>query len=99
MSYRLIIKPLAENDIKECYAWYTRKQEGLGDNFLDEFERSLEFIERNPEQYQTKYKAVRTTKVNRYPICVHYTIEENTIFIHAVTSTSRDPQIWKERID
>ena len=97
MSYRLVIKPLAEKDIEESYRWYNQEREGLGDIFLDQLERNLEFIEMNPEQYQTRYKEVRMAKINRFPICLHYTIEGNTVFIHAVLSTSRDPQIWKKR--
>jgi hypothetical protein len=95
MSYRLVIKPLAEKDITELYTWYNKEREGLGDNFLDELERSLEYVEMNPEQYQIRYKEVRMTKINLFPICLHYTIEGSKIFIHAVLSTSRDPQIWK----
>lgn len=98
MSYRLVIKPLAETDIVESFTWYNQEREGLGDIFLDQLERSLEFIEMNPGQYQIRYKEVRMVKVNHFPICLHYTIEENTVFIHAVLGTSRDPQIWKERI-
>lgn len=98
MSYTLVIKPLAEKDIAETYTWYNEEQEGLGDTFLDQLERSLEFIEKNPGQYQIRYKEARMVKINRFPICLHYTIEEDTVFIHAVLSTSRDPQIWKKRI-
>ena len=93
----LVIKPLAEKDIAETYIWYNEEQEGLGDTFLDQLERSLEFIDQNPRQYQIRYKEVRMAKINRFPICLHYTIEEDTVFIHAVLNTSRDPQIWKKR--
>lgn len=97
MSYRLVIKPLAEKDIAETYTWYNQEQVGLGDTFLDQLERSLEFLKKNPAQYQIRYKDVRMVKLNSFPICLHYTIEENTVFVHAAFSTSRDPQLWKKR--
>jgi plasmid stabilization system protein ParE len=97
MAYKLIIKPLAERDITETYQWYNEKQAGLGDDFLNELERSLDFIKANPNQYQIRYKEVRMTKVRRFPICLHYTLTEHLIFVHAVLSTSRNPRIWKER--
>ena len=59
VSYRLVIKPLAELDISETYAWYNVEQEGLGDAYLDQLERSLKFIEKNPKQYQIRFKGVR----------------------------------------
>jgi toxin ParE1/3/4 len=97
MNGRLVIKPLAEKDITESYTWYNQEQEGLGDTFLEELEKSFDLIEMNPDLYQIRYKEVRMAKINRFPICLHYTIEGNTVFIHAVLSTSRDPQIWKKR--
>ena len=97
MRFRLIIKPLAEKDIEELYTWYNREQEGLGDDFLNELERSLELIASNPNQYQIRYKEVRMTKINRFPICLHHTVEKETVFIHAVLSTSRNPLIWRKR--
>lgn len=62
MSHMLVIKPLAEKDIIETYTWYNEEQEGLGDTFLDQLERSLEFIEKSPRQYQIRYKEVRNSK-------------------------------------
>ena len=97
MTYRLIIKPYAERDLEEAYVWYNEKQEGLGNRFLEQVERSLQFVEINPQQYQFRYKEVRMTKVNRFPFCLHYTIEEDAIFVHAVLSTSRNPEIWRTR--
>lgn len=98
MSYLLVIKPSAENDITDIYTWYNQEQRGVGDTFIDQLEKSLEFIKKNPEQYQIRYKDIRMVKVNQFPICLHYTIEGNTVFIHAALSTSRDPQRWKKRI-
>ncbi|MBT1704826.1 type II toxin-antitoxin system RelE/ParE family toxin [Chryseosolibacter indicus] len=79
MSYCLIVKPLAEKDIEEIYSWYNQQRVGLGDIFLTELERSFDFIEKGPAQYQVRYKEVRMTQIKSFPICVHYTIEEDTI--------------------
>ncbi len=97
MDYRLIIKPLAEEDIIGLCNWYDRKQNGLGGDLLNELERSVVLIQANPLQYQVRYKEVRMAKVRRFPICLHYTVAGETIFVHAVLSTYRNPRIWKER--
>jgi toxin ParE1/3/4 len=97
MSYRIVIKPLAEKDIVELYTWYNQEKEGLGDDFLTELERSLEFIKANPYQYQIRYKGVRMTKINSFPICLHHTVQEEVVFVHAVLSTHRNPRIWEKR--
>ena len=98
MIYRLIIKPSAEKDMEEAYVWYNQKQDGLGNRFLDQVERSLQYVVNNPHQYQFRYKEVRMIKVNRFPFCLHYTVEVDAIFVHAVLSTSRNPEIWKIRM-
>lgn len=27
---------------------------------------------------------------------IHFTVEENTVYVHAVLGTARDPQLWKK---
>ena len=97
MSFRLLIKPPAEKDIDEIYAWYNLERQTLGDDFLKELERSFEFIKGNPAQYQVRYKKVRMVKIKRFPICIYFTIQDETCFILAVLSTHRNPRIWTER--
>lgn len=97
MSYRVVIKPLAEIDLKEIFTWYEQEQMGLGDIFFEEFERSLAFLEANPYQYQVRYKKFRMVKIKRFPVCAHFTIDENNVFVHAVLSSSRNPEIWRKR--
>lgn len=96
MSFRLIIKPLAERDILESYHWYNQQSPGLGDDFLSELENILHFIESNPNQYQIRYKNIHMAKVHSFPFCIHYTIENETVFIHAVLSNMRDPENWNK---
>jgi toxin ParE1/3/4 len=97
MSYQLFIKPLAEKDVIEIYAWYEEQNHGLGDEFLVEFESTMELVKSNPYQYQLRYKNVRMVKINRFPICIHLTIDDKKVFIHAVLSTYRNPKIWLRR--
>jgi hypothetical protein len=49
--------------------------------FLNELERSLDLIKTNPHQYQVRYKQIRMTKVRRFPICLHYLVREEEIFV------------------
>lgn len=95
MTYRLVIKPLAAIDLQECYDWYEGKQTGLGDKFLSRFEKDLESLHLNPHHYQVRYRnVIRMKRVYRFPVCVHFTVEKETIFIHAVLPTHRDPKNW-----
>ena len=97
MIFNQIVKPLAEKDIAELYVWYNKEREGLGEGFLDELEISLKLTTENPFQYQVRYKGVRMKKIQRFPVCLHFTIEDKTVFVHAILSTSRNPRVWEKR--
>jgi len=49
---RLIVRPEAEADIGDAYAWYESQQFGLGERFLAELSRCIAAIEQQPLQYQ-----------------------------------------------
>ncbi|WP_420580579.1 type II toxin-antitoxin system RelE/ParE family toxin [Reichenbachiella sp.] len=97
MKYKLVIKPLAEVDLKEIANWYESKKSGLGLAFLEAVDTKIQLLNTNPKAYQKRYKGSRLTLVKRFPYAIHYTLEKNFIYIHAVLSTSRNPKIWKGR--
>ena len=45
MNYRVIIRPEAENDLKEAFLWYEDKRLGLGYDFLLQVNAGLKFID------------------------------------------------------
>lgn len=97
MNYEVIIKPDAALDLTEIVLWYESKNEKLGRRFLEAIEVKIQFLELNPNLYQARYKKIRFTLVRRFPYAIHYTIEEQKVYIHAVLSTNRNSRIWKER--
>jgi hypothetical protein len=48
MSYQIIIRPEAANEVQAAFDWYEEKSEGLGLEFLRAAEACLEKIRRNP---------------------------------------------------
>ncbi len=97
MSYDLIIKPAAEKDLLEIAQWYEEKKEGLGIQFLDSVDEKVETIQTNPNLFQIRYKSIRLALVSRFPYLIHYFVEDQKIYVIAVLSASRDPEIWKDR--
>lgn len=99
MKYKIIVRPEAENDLKEAFSWYEDKREGLGYNFLLQVEAGLRFIERNPEVCPSEYKGARKHFIKRFPYKMIYLIEGETIIVLAVIHAKRSPNIIKKRID
>jgi len=96
MEYELIIKPEAEFDIAETMRWYDEKQRELGLRFIDDLDQKITKIQTNPLHYQVRYKSMRMAFFVVFQDAIHFTVEENTVYIHAVLGTARDPQLWSK---
>ncbi|SRR5260221_5939488 len=92
MTYRLIVRPLAEEDLKEAMEWYNLQLEGLGDKFIHFVDRKLSEIVINPLHYQIRHKSIRTTLVDKFPYNIHFTIKNDKIVVHSFYHTSRNPK-------
>ncbi|MEK6538771.1 MAG: type II toxin-antitoxin system RelE/ParE family toxin [Nitrospirota bacterium] len=99
MKYKVIIRPEAENDLKEAFSWYEDKRLGLGYDFLLQVDAALRFIERNPEIHSSGYKETRRHLIKRFPYKIIYLFEKEKIIVLAVIHGKRSPDLIKKRID
>ena len=97
MNFDLIVRPEAELDIKDAYAWYEERSPGLGAQFVVEIDESLVLIAREPEMYQKVHRSLRRALIHRFPYGIFYTAETNRIVVLAVMHTARHPSKWKQR--
>lgn len=97
MGYKLVIKTLAEQDITEALEWYSIHATHLTTQFVEKIEDALKVLQRHPENYQRRYNEVRILFTENFPYGIYYTIEQDTIFIHAVLHTKRNPKTGIER--
>ncbi|GBD98613.1 plasmid stabilization system protein [bacterium BMS3Abin07] len=91
MKYKVIVRPEAEDDLKEAFSWYEDKRKGLGYDFL--------FVNRNPEIHPMEYKGTRKHVIKRFPYKIIYLVEEEKIIILAVIHGKRKLDLTKKRID
>lgn len=99
MKYSLIIRPEAEDDLKEAYSWYEDKRQGLGHDFLLQVDAGLNFIARYPDIHPIEYKGTRKHLLKRFPYKIIYLVENNRIVILAVIHGRRSPALIKKRIE
>ncbi|MEQ9286193.1 MAG: type II toxin-antitoxin system RelE/ParE family toxin [Cyclobacteriaceae bacterium] len=97
MNYEVVIKAAAELDVTEIVSWYESKKQGLGLRFLEAIDVKIKLLEQNPHIYRVRYKEIRFVLVRRFPYCIHFTLENQKVYIHAVLSTYRNPKLWTER--
>lgn len=74
----------AKDDIELAFVWYERQRQGLGYEFLNCVESSIQLILENPKIYRVYYSRFRGCVIRRFPFSVFYTIENNEIIVHSV---------------
>lgn len=99
MKYRVIVRPEAENDLKEAFSWYEDNRQGLGHDFLLQVDAGLRFIERTPNIFQPEYKGARKYLIKRFPYKIIYLVEKERIIVLAVIHGKRSPILTKKRVD
>jgi plasmid stabilization system protein ParE len=92
MAYNLIVKPEAEQDLFEALSWYEEQQTGLENKLYSEISDILEDITLYPHHFQERYRNIRIRFTRRFKYGIHYTVEGNTIYVHAILHTSRKPR-------
>ncbi|MDP2211335.1 MAG: type II toxin-antitoxin system RelE/ParE family toxin [Candidatus Aquicultor sp.] len=80
-KYRVLIRPEAEDDLREAFSWYEDKRRGLGHDFLLQVEAGLRFIERCPSINSPGYKETRNRLIKRFPYKIIYLTEESRVVV------------------
>ncbi len=99
MSYEVIVRPEAEEDLVSAFKWYENRRKGLGYDFLLQVEAGINFIARFPEIHPIEYKGTRKHLISRFPYKLIYLVDTQIITILAILHERRHPELTKERID
>lgn len=97
MSLPLIINPMAEADLADAKQWYDGRRPGLGDEFLDCVDRTLDRIREWPESYAKEFQELRRATVNRFPYAIVYRVDPSQITVVAVYDLRRNSRFWQRR--
>ena len=98
MKFSIEISDEAEIDFDKSYQYYFEESPKVADNFLKQINISFEDIKQNPFTFPITYKEVRKYFVRKFPFIIYYQIDNSTIKVVAIFQTSRNPEIWNERI-
>jgi toxin ParE1/3/4 len=97
MKWILQFLQQAKDESEESKEYYESIRPGLGKEFAEEVDFTLQRIQENPEQFPEVYNSVRKALLNRFPFCIFFRIKETIIQIIAIFHTSRNPDKWKGR--
>ena len=77
--------------------YYESRSHGLGAEFLDEVQRSIEALSSNPRTAPVIKVGIRRRLLKRFPFGILYAVEQDTIVVLAVMHLRRRPGYWESR--
>jgi len=101
MTWRVVVRPEAEDDVVEAAAWYERRSEGLGVRFLGRSYCSIDALAETPLLHCRRHptKNIRWRYPEHFPYRVIYEVieEEKTVVVGAVLHAARHDRQWRRR--
>ena len=96
----LVLHEAAEEEMSDAVSWYESKEPGLGTRLRQEIEAAIFKIQLRPNAYQlVRGSKVRRILIEKFPYSIFYIAAGDDIFVISVFHTSRNPLIWRGRID
>jgi len=95
VSLLVSLRPCAEADLADAFAWYDERLPGLGATFLRSVDACLTRIQRYPEAYPVVHPRVRRAPLRRFPYGVFYVIRDDRVDVLAVHHARRRPRAFE----
>lgn len=92
MAFAVVLKPLAQAEVSEAFAWYAQPHIEMGNAFLAELERTSGFLGSNPYLYAKAEGDMRSAHLNRFPYSLFYVIDGDTVNVLSCFHQYRDPK-------
>jgi plasmid stabilization system protein ParE len=92
MKYKIFVSDEAQVEIEKAYDWYEEQQDGLGRRFILHLEEAYDLILDFPYGFSARKKQYRECFLGAFPFVIIYRIVNNSIIIHRVFHTSRNPK-------
>jgi plasmid stabilization system protein ParE len=89
---------VAALEAREARRYYDGEREGLGGRFVGELRATLRRITEHPLAWPECEPSIRRALVNRFPYLVHYTLQEDEVFVLGVYHARRRPISWTDRL-
>ncbi|HEX5400148.1 MAG TPA: type II toxin-antitoxin system RelE/ParE family toxin [Verrucomicrobiae bacterium] len=90
MSWPVIIRPNAEADLREAWAWYESQRPGLGDELLTEIHAAILQLENDPERRPFYYRDFRRLLTRRFPYKLFYRVQGGRVIVFRVLHAKRE---------
>ena len=93
----VVSHPEAGQELEGAALWYEQRQPGLGEDFIEEFERTLRRIVAEPERWRKIRNDNRKLNFHRFPYAIVYSVRDDVLYLKAVMHLHRRPFYWQHR--
>ena len=97
MTPRLLLEPEAEAEFLAAGSWYAERNPAIAAAFRVSVARTLEAVERAPQQFPIALRDIRKALVRTFPDVVYYVVLPDFISVIAIIHGRRDPRLWQAR--
>ncbi|MCH7612990.1 MAG: type II toxin-antitoxin system RelE/ParE family toxin [Candidatus Marinimicrobia bacterium] len=95
---RIEYHPAIEHKLREIIRFYNECYQGLGAEFLDEFERQILRISSNPTQWMVIEEDIRRSLMKRFPFVIYFRAVKNDVLrVTIVKHQRRHPDYGRTR--
>jgi plasmid stabilization system protein ParE len=85
-------------DIETARQWYEAQRSGLGDEFVDAVDDAIESVLAFPAAYPVYYRDARRFLIERFPYCLYYRLDNDTVVVVSCLHAARDPEQRRRRL-
>lgn len=96
---RIEILEEAELDLIGGFHFYENQEVGLGLYFRTNLYADIESLKNYAGIHSRPYKPYHRLLSRKFPFAIFYTIENDTVFIHAILDCRKDPAWIRERLE
>lgn len=100
MSFRVRLRPEAEDDIFEAAEWYEQQQPGLGEKFAVAVFSVVDGLSDNPFLVSRRHRRrnIRFIMPDSFPYRIIYEVAGDVVLILCVIHAAREDRHWQERL-
>jgi plasmid stabilization system protein ParE len=90
----------AQLELRAAAHWYSEQENGLGEDFVAEVDRTLELVAEGAQRYPVwrPDRPYRRALVRRFPYVLFFTNEADSVRVLAVAHQKRKPGYWLRRV-
>jgi plasmid stabilization system protein ParE len=97
LKYKLVLRPIALNELEEAADSFENERTGLGLRFSRRARQVFRSIQRAPKQFPRVFKNYRRALVKPFRYAIHFYEVGDEVIVVSVFHGSRNPSEWQSR--